>query len=158
MKFLGAFAQHGVIVRRLILSHSPPVHCTGCGMGMPKACHYVAVPALRISIFLVHECDSTQSALERSPEIFIGQIAFQAYAFLALAVEQKHGGRPDGIEAMEPSRMLLGVGFDGQEILLNEIGGFLVLVGLGIQPSAGASGRSRTEVQQNGAALLLSRD
>jgi len=54
--------------------------------------------------------------------------------------------------------MFLDVGFDGQEILLNEIGGFLVLVGLGIQPSTGASGRSRTEVQQNGAALLLSRD
>jgi hypothetical protein len=57
---------------------------------------------------------------------------------------------------MEPRRMLLDVGFDGQEILLDEIGGFLVFVGLGIQPSTGPSGRSRTEVQQNGAALLLS--
>jgi len=49
--------------------------------------------------------------------------------------------------------MFLDVGFDGQEILVDEIGGFLVLVRLGIQPSAGASGRSRTEVQQDGAAL-----
>jgi hypothetical protein len=54
--------------------------------------------------------------------------------------------------------MFLDVGFDGQEILVDEIGGFLVFVGLGIQPSAGASGRSRTEVQQNGAALLFSCD
>jgi hypothetical protein len=51
--------------------------------------------------------------------------------------------------------MFLDVGFDGQEILVDEIGGFLVFVGLGIQPSTGTSGRSRTEVQQNGAALLF---
>jgi hypothetical protein len=56
---------------------------------------------------------------------------------------------------MEPSRMFLDVGFDGQEILLDEIGGFLIFVGLGIQSSASASSRSRTEVQQNGAALLF---
>jgi hypothetical protein len=57
---------------------------------------------------------------------------------------------------MEPSRMFLDVGFDWQEILVDEIGGFLVFVGLGLQPSTGASGRSRTEVQQNGAVLLFS--
>ena len=51
--------------------------------------------------------------------------------------------------------MFLDVGFDGQEILVDEIGGFLVFVGVGIQPSTGTSGRSRTEVQQNGAALLF---
>jgi hypothetical protein len=59
---------------------------------------------------------------------------------------------------MEPSRMLLDVRFDGKEILLDEIGSLLVLVRLGIQPSTGASGRGCTEVQQNGAALLVSRD
>jgi hypothetical protein len=52
--------------------------------------------------------------------------------------------------------MFLDVGFDGQEILVDELGGLLVFVGLGIQPSAGGSGRSRTEVQQNGAVLLFS--
>jgi hypothetical protein len=51
--------------------------------------------------------------------------------------------------------MFLDVGFDGQEILVDEIGGFLVLVGLGIQPSTRASGRCRTKIQQNGAALLF---
>jgi hypothetical protein len=59
---------------------------------------------------------------------------------------------------MEPRRMFLDVGFDGQEILVNEIGGFRIFVGLGIQPSTGASSRSRTEVQQNGATLLFSCD
>jgi hypothetical protein len=57
---------------------------------------------------------------------------------------------------MEPRGMFLDVGFDGQEILVDELGGFLVLIGLGIQPSAGASGGSRTEVQQNGMVLLFS--
>jgi hypothetical protein len=104
-----------------------------------SARQHVAVPALRIGIILVHERDSTQAALQRSHEIVIGQIAFKPHAFLALAVEQKHGRR-----------------FDGQEILVNEIGGFLIFVGLGIQPSTGASSRSRTEVQQNGSTLLFS--
>jgi hypothetical protein len=54
--------------------------------------------------------------------------------------------------------MFLDVGFDRQEVLVNEIGGFLVLVGLGIQPSTGPSTRSRTEVQQNGAGLLFGCD
>jgi hypothetical protein len=52
--------------------------------------------------------------------------------------------------------MFLDVRFDGQEILVDELGGLLVLVGLGIQPSAGASGGSRTEVEQNAAVLLFS--
>ena len=52
--------------------------------------------------------------------------------------------------------MFLDVGFDGQEILMDELSGLLVFVGLGIQPSAGASEGSRTEVQQNGAVLLFS--
>ena len=59
---------------------------------------------------------------------------------------------------MEPRRVFLDVGFDGQEILVDEIGGSLVLVRLGIQPSTGASGRRRTEIQQYGAALLFRGD
>jgi hypothetical protein len=51
--------------------------------------------------------------------------------------------------------MFLDVGFDGQEILVDELSGLLIFVGLGIQPSAGASGGSRTEVKQNGAVLLF---
>jgi hypothetical protein len=57
---------------------------------------------------------------------------------------------------MEPRGMFLDVGFNGQEILVDELGGLLVFVGLGIQPSTGASGGSRTEVQQNGPLLLFS--
>jgi hypothetical protein len=56
---------------------------------------------------------------------------------------------------MEPGGMLLDVGFNGQEILMNEFSGLRVLVGLGIQPSACPSGRRRAEVQQNRAGLLL---
>jgi len=104
----------------------------------------------------VDERDSTETALKSRDEIVVGQIAFQSHAFLALAVEQKHRRSPGGFETMEPRGMFLDVGFDGQEILVDELGGFLVLIGLGIQPSAGASGGSRTEVQQNGMVLLFS--
>jgi hypothetical protein len=50
---------------------------------------------------------------------------------------------------------LLYVSFDGKEILADEFGSLLIFIRLGIQPSAGSSGRSRAEVQQDGAKLLL---
>ena len=51
--------------------------------------------------------------------------------------------------------MLFDVGFDRNEILLDEVGGFLIFVRLGIQPSTRPSGRSCAEIQQDGPVLLL---
>ena len=73
----------------------------------------------------------------------------------AFAVEQEHSWRPDRIKAVEPCRMFLNVSFYWKEILADEFGGLLIFIRLGIQPSTGSSGRSRAEVQQDGAKLLL---
>ena len=51
--------------------------------------------------------------------------------------------------------MFLNVGFDRQEMLMNEVAGFLILIGFGIQPSTGSSRRSRTEIQQNWTIFLF---
>jgi hypothetical protein len=56
---------------------------------------------------------------------------------------------------MEPSRMFLDVGLYRNEVLVNECGGLLVFVRLGIQPSASASSWRRAEVQQDRPALFL---
>jgi hypothetical protein len=51
--------------------------------------------------------------------------------------------------------MLLDVGFYGNEILLDELCGFLIFVRLGIQPSTGPSSGRRAEIQKDGPVLLL---
>jgi hypothetical protein len=51
--------------------------------------------------------------------------------------------------------MLFDVGFDRDEVLVDELGGLGVFVALGIQPSARASGGRGAEVQQDGLSLRL---
>jgi hypothetical protein len=54
--------------------------------------------------------------------------------------------------------MFLDMGFDREKILVNETGGFWVLVRLGVQPSTCASRRRGTEVEQDGPVLLFGCD
>ena len=56
---------------------------------------------------------------------------------------------------MEPCRMFLDVGFDGDEVLVDELRGLRIFVGLGIQPSTPASRGRGADVQQDGLTLLL---
>jgi len=51
--------------------------------------------------------------------------------------------------------MFFDVGFDRHEMLVDEVGCVLVGVRLGFQPSASASSRRRTEIEQDRAALLF---
>ena len=51
--------------------------------------------------------------------------------------------------------MLFNMGFYRKEVFADELGSFLIFIGLGIQPSTGSSRRSRAEIQQDGAGLLL---
>jgi len=85
----------------------------------------------------------------------IGQIAFQSRTLLAGSIEQEHSWRPDRIEAVEPCRVLFDMGFYRKEVFADELGSFLIFIRFGIQPSACSSSRSRAEIQQDGAGLLL---
>jgi hypothetical protein len=51
--------------------------------------------------------------------------------------------------------MLFDVGFDRHEMLVDEVARFAVRVRLGFQPSAGASSRRGTEIEQDRAILVL---
>ena len=51
--------------------------------------------------------------------------------------------------------MLFNVGFYRKEIFADELGSLLIFIRLGIQPSAGSSRRSRAEIQQDRAGLVL---
>jgi hypothetical protein len=105
----------------------------------------------------VHERDAAEAARQRRQEVGIRQISFETNALLAVAVEEKDRRRPDRVESVEPCRMLFDVGFDRYEMLVDEVGCFLIAVRLGFQPSASASSRGRTEIEQDRAVLLLRR-
>jgi hypothetical protein len=48
---------------------------------------------------------------------------------------------------MKPCRVFLNVSFQRKEVFVDELRGLLIFIGLGIQPSAGSSSRSRAEIQ-----------
>ena len=124
-------------------------------MGLAKAGHHVIVPALRIGVLLVHERDAAEAARQGSHEIGICQIAFETDALLPIAVEEKDSRRPDRFKSVEPCRMFFDVRFDRHEMLMDEVGCFLIGVRLGFQPSAGASSGRGTEIKQDRTVLLL---
>ena len=144
-----------MIVRRFVMRDGSPIHRTGRGVRLTKPRNHVVVPALRIGILLVDEGDPAETALECSQKVGVGQITFQSHALLTIAVEQKHSGGPHSVKTVEPGGVFLDVGFYRNEILLNEVGRVLVVVGLGIQPSTRASRRCSTELQQYWAVVLF---
>ena len=60
-------------------------------------------------------------------------------------------GHPDQwhrrAKAVEPHRVFLNVSLERKKVLADELGSFLILIQLGIQPSTGSSTRSRAEIQ-----------
>ena len=119
-------------------------------MGLAEARDHVVVPAFRIGKFLAYERYPTEAAFESSKKIIIRQIAFEAHSLLAILVEQKHSGSPHGVKAMEPCWMFLDVSFYRNEVLENKLGGLIIFIRFGVQPSASRSGRRSAEVEQNG--------
>jgi hypothetical protein len=91
-------------------------------------------------------------------------LTFQGFRYNQLAAiriwlfahdKEKTRRCPDHIKAVKPARVFLYVSFDGKEVLVNELGSFLICIRLGIQPSTRSSSRSCAEIQQDGAGLFL---
>jgi ribosomal protein L24E len=120
-----------------------------------KASDHIAIPPRRFRIFLSHEGEATKAIHKGSAEIVVRRVAFQSHTLPAIAIEQEHRRSPDCIKAVEPGRVFLYVRFDGKKVLVDELGSSLICIRLGIQPSTCSSSRSRAEIQQDWAGLLL---
>ena len=106
-KFLGNLSQNGVILAGTVLRHSPPVHCFRSEVSIGKASDHTATPLFGSGIFLPHERDAPKPIHQSCIEIIVRQIAFKAYTFLAIAIEQEDRRCPDCTKAVEPSRCFL---------------------------------------------------
>src|SRR3974390_2661141 len=124
-------------------------------MRASKLSDHLPIPPLRIRIFFPKERHAPQTIHQSGREIAFRQIAFESRTLLAIAIKEEHRGRPNRIKAVEPGWVFLYVSFDRKEVFMDEICSLQIRIRFGIQPSTGSSSRSRAEIQQNGAALLL---
>jgi hypothetical protein len=154
-QFLRGHFQHSMIVRAAVTGDAAPEHRFGREMGLAELCYDLVVPLLRVAEFLLHECNPAETATQCRVEIAAGKVAFKSEALFAGAIEEQNGGRPDRVEAMEPSRVLLDVRFDRQEMRFDEIGRLLIPVRLGFQPSACRSSGRRAEIDQQRTSLFF---
>jgi hypothetical protein len=99
---------------------------------------------------LAHKGDTRQPNFQTRAKPVCGQVAFNPIAFLTVGFRNKNRRRPDRIEAFEPCGMFFDMGFERDEGLVDEVGSFLIAVGLGLQPSTGASSGSGREIDQHG--------
>jgi hypothetical protein len=91
-----------------------------------KPSDYVAIPFLRIAILLASEREAPKAIHKSSVEIIIRQITFESDMLFSVAIEQEHRRSPDCTKAVEPGRVFLYVSFDRKEVVVDELGSFLV--------------------------------
>ncbi|HEY5839045.1 MAG TPA: hypothetical protein VIT19_08420 [Pyrinomonadaceae bacterium] len=89
----------------------------------------------------MHERHPRNAHLQTSAKPLLRQIAFDAVAFDAFRIQDQNRRRPNRVEAFEVRGMFLDVSFEWDEVLVDEVGGTFVGIGLGFQPSTGASSR-----------------
>jgi len=94
----------------------------------------------------VHERHSCETHFQSRAEPVLWQIAFDAIAFDAFGIQDEDRWRPNRVEAFEASGMFFDVRFEWDEVLIDEVSGFLIRIGLGLQPSTCASSRRGREI------------
>ena len=113
-------AQHGVIVRGLVLTHALPVKRLGRRLRVRITLDHLRVPLFRAGPVLIHERNTGQTQFQMSAKFIPRQIAFEARSFFSVGVEDEHGGSPHCIETMEVDWALFDVCCERYEVLVDE--------------------------------------
>lgn len=147
-KHSGQFAEHCVIVCRLVVTDAFPVERFGRGFRISKTIQHRCITPLCVNKVFAHESDARQTHLQVRAKLVDRKITLDAIAFLSVWIEYEHGWRPERVEPVEVSGMFLDVCFKWHEVVVDEGSGFVVVVGFGFQPRARASSRSSAEIDQ----------
>ena len=130
-----------MIIRRFVLRDGAPIQrFRRHGEIAETICDFRIQP-LRVCELLVHERHPRNAQLETSAKPLLRQIAFDAVAFDTFGIKDQNRGRPNRVEAFEVRGMFLDMRFKRDEVLIDEVGGFVIGIGLGFQPSTCASSR-----------------
>ncbi|MFY9618635.1 MAG: hypothetical protein WAM70_22185 [Pyrinomonadaceae bacterium] len=91
----------------------------------------------------MHERHSCDAHLKTRAEPIFRQITFDAIPFDTFGIQNENRWCPNRVEAFEVRGMFFYVGREWDEVLIDEVGGFLIRIGLGFQPSTCTSSRRR---------------
>ena len=142
--------EHRVVVSRLVLTDSAPVDGLGRDRNIPISLGQTGKDLLCVQPLLAHEGDARQPNFQTRAEPVCRQVAFKAITFLTVRVCNENRRRPNRVEALEPCGMLFDMGFERDECLVDEAGGFLIAVGLGLQPSTSTSSGGGGKIYEHG--------
>ena len=144
--FLRDFTEHRVIVRSFVLRDGAPIQ-SFCRHGqVAETIYHFRIQLLSIGELLVHERHTRDAHLQTRAEPIFRQITFNAGAFDAFGIQNENRRRPDRVESFEVRGVFFDVSFEWDEVLVDEVSGFLIGIGLGFQPSTCASSRRGGEI------------
>ena len=84
------------------------------------------IQLLRVGELLVHERHTRDAHLQTSAEPLLRQITFDAVAFDAFGIQNQNRRRPNRVEAFEVRGMFFYVSCEWDEVLVDEVSGFLI--------------------------------
>jgi hypothetical protein len=84
------------------------------------------IDLFRVSKFLLHEIDARHGHFQTRAKPVLRQIAFDAVPLDTLRVDDQDAWCPQRREPLEPRRMFFNVSFEGNELLIDEVRGFLI--------------------------------
>lgn len=132
------------------MGHSRPVDSfrrAGCVFAFAEN---VLVVFLGLSPLLMHERDAAQGQFQLRRKLLSRQIALDAIAFFAGAVEKHDARRPERLKTMKIRRRFFDVDGYRKKILVDEVCQLFIAIRFGFQPNACPSGRSGAEIKQHG--------
>jgi hypothetical protein len=147
-ELLRQLAQHRVVVRGFVMAHALPIKSLGRDFRIRVTIENLAVPAFCICPVFVHEGNTRETHIQLRPEFVIRQIALETMPLNAVCIQYENCWCPRNVEAMEVDRVFFDVHFERDEVFVDEGCGLIVTVRLGFQPSTCASGRGRTEIDE----------
>jgi len=122
------FAEHGVIVRDFVMAYAAPVDRFGNHARVTVPLDYRGITLLGVCKFLVHELDARQAHLQTRAKPVLRQVPVDAIAFFTFRIHHQNRRSPNCAESFEPGRMFFDVSCEGDELLIDELGGFFVVV------------------------------
>ena len=122
------FAEHGVIIRDFVMAYAAPVGRFGNYARVAAPLDYGRITLLCVCKFLVHELDPRQTHLQTRAKPVLRQVAVNAITLNPCRIHHQDRRSPHGAEPFEQCRMFLDVSFERDESLVDEVGGFFVVV------------------------------
>jgi len=122
------FAEHGVIICGFVMTYAAPVDRFGNHARVAALLDYGGITLLGLSKSFVHELVTRQAHLQTRAKPVLRQVAVDAITLDARGIHHQDRRSPNCAEPFEQCRVFFDVSFERNESLVDEVGGFFVVV------------------------------